>query len=106
MPKYLWSASYTPDGVKGLMQEGGSRRRDTVSKAIESGGGRMEGFYFAFGETDVFVIAEMPDAAAAAAAAMVINASGAVRLRTTVLLTPEEIDAATHKSVAYSPPGG
>ncbi len=102
MPKYLWSAGYTAEGMKGLMREGGSGRRDSVRKAIETAGGRLETFYFAFGDTDVFVVAEMPDAVSAAAAAMAINASGAVHLRTTTLLTPEEVDAATRKTVGYS----
>ena len=106
MPKYLWSASYSAEGAKGLMKEGGSQRRASVQKAIENAGGRLEAFYFAFGDSDVFVIADMPDAASAAATSMVINASGAVQLRTTVLLTPEEIDAATRKSVSYAAPGG
>ena len=106
MPKYLWSAAYTAEGTKGLMKEGGSQRRASVQQAIEKAGGRLEAFYFAFGDSDVFVIADMPDAASAAAASMVINASGAVQLRTTVLLTPEEIDAAMRKSVSYNAPGG
>lgn len=105
MPKYLWTAVYTADGAKGLMKEGGTQRRANVQQAIEKSGGRLEAFYFAFGDSDVYVIADMPDAASAAATSMVINASGAVQLRTTVLLTPEEIDAATRKSVSYQAPG-
>lgn len=105
MPKYLWSAVYTADGAKGLMKEGGTQRRANVQKAIENAGGRLEAFYFGFGDTDAYVIADMPDAASAAATSMVINASGAVQLTTTVLLTPEEIDEATRKSISYSAPG-
>ncbi|HXG23623.1 MAG TPA: GYD domain-containing protein [Chthonomonadales bacterium] len=105
MPTYLWHVSYTTDGVKGLMKEGGSKRRATVQQLLEGLGGRLEAFYYAFGESDLYVIAELPDAATAAAVSMTVNATGAAQLRTTVLLTPEEIDAATQKSVGYRPPG-
>lgn len=105
MPKYLWHMSYTTEGVKGLMKEGGSKRRATIQQLLKGLGGRLEAFYYAFGESDVYVIAEVPDAATAAAVSMTINAGGAAQLRTTVLLTPEEIDAATQKPVSYRPPG-
>jgi len=65
----------------------------------------MEAFYFAFGEDDAFVILDAPDNASLAAASLAINASGAVRTKTTVLLTPEEIDKAAKKTVRYRPPG-
>jgi uncharacterized protein with GYD domain len=105
MPKYLLGVSYTAEGAKGLLKDGGSRRRQIAQGAIESLGGRIEAFYFAFGEHDVLVIAELPDAAAAASASITLAASGGVTTRTTVLLTPEEIDAAVKKSPSYTPPG-
>jgi uncharacterized protein with GYD domain len=105
MPKYLIQASYTGDGTKGLMKEGGSKRRATVDANVKSAGGTLEAFYFAFGEADVFVIVDFPDNATAAALSMAINATGAVALKTHVLLTPEEIDQATKKSVKYRAPG-
>ena len=105
MPKYLWEASYTAEGSKGLLKEGGTRRRAAADKALKAVGGKLEVFYYAFGEYDVYLIADIPDHISVAAASMAINASGAVRLKTTVLLTPEEIDAAAKKSVAYRPPG-
>ena len=106
MPKYLWKASYTTSGVKGVAAEGGSARRDAVAKAIESVGGSQEAFYFAFGDADVYVIADMPDNETATALALSINSSGAVAIETIPLLTPEEVDAAAKKSVAYRPAGG
>ena len=105
MPKYLWQVSYNAEGTKGVLKDGGSKRRAVAEKAIKAVGGKLEAFYFAFGEADVYLIADMPDNVSVAAASMAINASGAVRIKTTVLLTPEEIDAATKKSVSYRPPG-
>ena len=105
MPKYLLQASYTADGTKGLLQEGGSKRRAEVQKLVKGLGGKLEGIYYAFGESDVFVIADLPDHACAAAASLAVNASGTVKLKTTVLFTPEEMDEAAKKSVSYRPPG-
>lgn len=105
MPKYLVHANYVGDGVKGLLKEGGSSRRAAVEKLFESVGGKVEAFYYAFGETDVFVIAEIPDNVTAAALSLTVNASGAATTRITVLLTAEELDAAAKKSPSYRPPG-
>ncbi|MBI4634855.1 MAG: GYD domain-containing protein [Candidatus Rokubacteria bacterium] len=105
MPKYLIQASYTEAGVKGLLRDGGSKRRAAAEQAVKGLGGRLEGFYFAFGDTDVFAIADMPDSASAAAVSLAVSASGAVHAKTTVLLTPEEMDQATKKTVDYRPPG-
>ena len=105
MAKFLIKASYTPPGVKGLLHEGGSSRKATVEKMIQSVGGKLEAFYFAFGETDVFAICELPDAVTAAAFSLVINASGLVSESIVPLLTPAEIDQACQKSIAYRPPG-
>lgn len=101
----LWQASYTTDGTKGLLREGGSKRRTVVQQMIEKAGGRLHALYYAFGEADVYGIAEFPDQTTAAAISLAVNASGAVRLRSTVLITPEDVDAAVKKSVAYRPPG-
>jgi uncharacterized protein with GYD domain len=106
MPKYLIEASYTLEGVKGVQSAGGSSRRDVVAKVAESVGGSMECFYFAFGEHDVYTIVDLPDNESAAAVALTVNAAGGARIRTMVLLTPEEVDAASKASVEYRPPGG
>lgn len=106
MPKYLVQASYTAEGAKGLLKDGGSKRRAAAEAAVKGLGGRVEAFYFAFGETDVYVIADVPDNASAAAISLAVSASGAVRTKTTVLLTPEEIDQAAKRTVSYRPPGG
>ncbi len=105
MPKYLLQVSYTAEGARGLQKDGGTKRRQAAQAAIESVGGKLESFYFAFGDVDVFVVADLPDPVAAAAASVALSASGAVRSRTTVLITPEEMDQATKRSVSYSPPG-
>ena len=105
MPKYLIKASYTAEGAKGLLKEGGSKRRDVAAQALKSAGGKLEAFYFAFGDTDAFVLVDAPDHATVSAASLAISASGAVRTTTVVLLTPEEIDQAAKKSVTYRAPG-
>jgi len=106
MAKYLFKVSYSPAGLKGLLKEGGSLRRAAAEKAIQSLGGTMEAFYYCFGDADVVSIADLPDAAAAAAFSLTVNTTGAVRLSTTPLLTPEEMDRARKKSVKYRPPRG
>ena len=105
MPKYLWEASYSAEGAKGLLKDGGSKRRKAAEEAVKAVGGKLEAFYFAFGKYDAYVIADIPDHASVAAASLAVNASGAVAIKTTVLLTPEELDKASKKSVSYSPPG-
>ena len=105
MPKFLFEASYTLDGVKGVQSEGGSSRRDAVAQVADSVGGKLECFYFAFGDRDAFVIVDLPDNESAAAVALTVNAAGGVTVRTTVLLTPEEVDGAAQRSVEYRPPG-
>ena len=105
MAKYLINASYTAEGAKGLLKDGGSKRRAAAEQALKSTGGKLEVFYFAFGSTDAFVIVDAPDHASVSAASLAINASGAVRTETVVLITPEEIDAAAKKSVTYRAPG-
>ena len=105
MAKYLVQGRYTVEGHKGLLKNGGSLRRQATVKAMESVGGRVEAFYFAFGADDFVIIVDAPDNVSAAAVALDAAASGAVESRMTVLLTPEEVDQATKKSVAYRPPG-
>ena len=105
MPKYLIMASYTADGAKGLIKDGGTKRRQAAEASLKSVGGRVEAFYFAFGEHDAVVIVDAPDNMTIAAASMAINASGAVQTKTLVLLTPEEIDQAKKKHATYQPPG-
>lgn len=105
MAKYLMKASYTTEGTKGLLKEGGSKRRAAVAQTIQGMGGKLEVFYYAFGEPDVFVIMDVPDASAAAAISLAVNSRGGAQVSTTPLITPEEIDAACKKSVAYRAPG-
>ena len=105
MPKYLFEASYTAEGAKGLLQEGGTKRRSAVESSLKALGATAEAFYYALGGSDVYLIVDAPDNLTAAALSMAVNASGAVRLKTTVLLTTEEVDSAAKKAVAYRPPG-
>jgi uncharacterized protein with GYD domain len=105
MPKFMIKASYNADGAKGLLKEGGSGRVEAVRKLAQSLGGRIESFHFAYGEDDAYVIGEFPDAATVLAVSLAVNASGSVRVVTIPLIGPEELDAATKKTVAYRAPG-
>jgi uncharacterized protein with GYD domain len=105
MPKYMIEASYSQEGVEGVKNKGGSSRRDAVAQMAESLGGKLESFHFAFGDADAYVIVDLPDNEAAAAAALAVNAAGGAKAKTTVLLTPDEVDAAAKLSAGYRPPG-
>jgi uncharacterized protein with GYD domain len=105
MPKYLVKASYTTEGAKGVQSGGGTSRRDAVAKMAEGLGGSLESFYFAFGETDAYVVLDLPDNRTAAAASIAVNTAGGAASEVVVLLTPEDVDAAANISVDYRPPG-
>jgi uncharacterized protein with GYD domain len=105
MPKYLVTGSYTAEGLKGVLKEGGSGRRQAVESAVKAMGGRLEAYYFAFGDNDVVSIVDVPDNVTATALSMGIAATGTVRTRTTVLLTPEEVDQATKKTLSFRAAG-
>ena len=105
MAKYLFQGSYTVEGLKGLIKEGGSGRREATEKLAKSLGGTIESYYFAFGENDFYVIVDAPDNVSSCAAALIAGATGAIKVKTVVLLTPEEIDQAVKKTVDYRPPG-
>ena len=105
MPKYLIQGSYSEQGLKGLLKEGGSKRREAVEQSTKGMGGRLEAFYYAFGSDDFVIIVDVPSNVDAAALSLAVNASGAVESRITVLIMPEEVDQATKKTVDYRPPG-
>ena len=106
MPRYLFQGSYSQEGAQGLLREGGTQRRAAVERLVQSLGGRLEGFHYAFGETDLFMIVDLPGHVAAAAASLIVAASGAGHWRTTVLMRAEEMDEATKLSAgAYRAPG-
>ncbi len=105
MPKYLFQANYSVEGVKGLIKEGASGRHAAVDTLIKSVGGTEEAYYYALGQTDLFVIVDLPDNASAAAIALTVGAAGGVTVKTTALLTVAEADAATKKSPMYRAPG-
>jgi len=105
MPKFLLEVNYTLDGVRGLKAEGGSARVSAATALIEGLGGTVDCFYFAFGETDVYLIVDMPDATSVTAAALAVNAGGGATTRTVVLMTAAEADAAASMTTSYRPPG-
>ena len=105
MKKYLIKASYNAKGVKGLLEDGGTQRKLVVQKMLAGMGGKLESFYYAFGEHDAYIISELPDDVSAAAVGLRVNSTGLVSISTTVLLSPEDIDAASKKSISYKAPG-
>ena len=105
MAKYMFQASYTLPGLKGLLKDGGTKRMEVISQMCEGMGGRLESFYYAFGGNDAYVVADLPDNVNATAAALTVAAGGGATVKTVVLITPEEVDKATKQSVSYSPPG-
>ena len=106
MPKYLLQGSYSSGGVQGLVKDGGGTSRvKAVKELLKSVGGKLESFYFTFGDTDYCIVVDLPDNTAAAALGLTVGGSGAVANKTTVLLTPEEIDEAVTKNPHYRPPG-
>jgi uncharacterized protein with GYD domain len=105
MAKYLLQGSYTVEGLRGLLREGGTKRREAVGQLVQALGGSLETFYYAYGGDDFFIIADVPDSVTATAVSLAVNATGAVQFKTIVLITPEEVDAAVQKTVTYRSPG-
>ena len=105
MAKYLSQAKYTEEGLKGLIKEGGTGRKEAIGKLLTSVGGKIESFYYAFGDTDLFMVCDVPDNVTVAALSLIVNASGAATSTVTVLLTPEEVDTAVKKTADYRQPG-
>jgi len=105
MPKYLVKASYTAEGTRGLLKDGGTGRRDAIGALIESAGGTMEVFYYAFGSDDLLLICELPSEADLIAISLAINAAGGARVDSVPLIDIEDIDEGVRKVVSYRPPG-
>jgi uncharacterized protein with GYD domain len=105
MPKYLAKGTYNAEGTKGVLKDGGTKRRQVLEQAVQSLGGKLEVLYFAFGDTDIYAIVDLPDQISAVAASLIINASGAAKATYTVLITPEEVDEAAKRTMDYRPPG-
>ena len=105
MPKFLVTVSYTLEGAKGIRKEGGSSREQAARSAVESVGGKLEVFYFSFGDQDAIAIADFPSAAAAAGLSLAVAAAGGAKCKTTPLLTAAEMDHAASAKTAYRAPG-
>lgn len=105
MPKYLVRASFTQDGIRGTVKEGGTARKEVVERLAQSSGSKLEAYYYAFGEHDLYAIIDAPNNVAAATASVTVAAAGIAKVETIVLLTPEEMDEVAGKSVAYRAPG-
>ena len=105
MAKYLFTTTYTQEGLRGLLKDGGSGRVDAARKTAESVGGHLDSMYFSFGDQDVYIICDLPDNQAAAAVSLAVGATGTANSKTVVLLTPEEVDRATRQAVTFRAPG-
>jgi uncharacterized protein with GYD domain len=105
MPKYLVSFDYSAAGTQGLLKDGGSQREKAVTAAVKALGGKVEEFYFAFGQADAILILDLPDNVTAAAMSLAVSATGAGALKTTPLLSPKDIDAAAKMKINYRAPG-
>ena len=105
MPKFLVQVSYTPEGAQGLLKAGGTARRKAAADVLAQFDGKIEAFYFAFGADDAVIIVEVPDHETMAAISLTVSATGTIRTRATVLLTPEQIDEAATKHVNFRAPG-
>lgn len=105
MAKYLFETHYTAAGAKGVAHEGGTGRRSAISKMAEALGGKLETFYYAFGDIDAYIIVDLPDDVTAAAVALTVNQGGGATVKTVVLITPEDMDKAGKNAVDYRPPG-
>ncbi len=105
MPKYLVQANYTAEGAKGLRKDGGSKRRQAAEALIKEAGGKLEAFYYTFGDTDAILILDLPDNSSMVALSLAVNASGLTKSKTIPLVTIEELDSAAKKPLQYRPPG-
>ena len=105
MQKYLFYGSYTPEGYKGLLVEGGSARIGAAQQALQSVGGSLEAFYYSNGEQDFYIIVNLPDTISSTAITLAGNVSGTFSIRSVALLTPEEMDEAVKMRVDFRPPG-
>jgi uncharacterized protein with GYD domain len=108
-PKYLFQRTLTDTGLKGILSEGGTSRWKAVEALAKGLAGALESYYYAFGNPDLFVVMDLPDNAHASAASLIANAPGTTKIKTTVLITLEEVDQATSlakkTTAAYRPPG-
>ena len=105
MASYLILGSYSPEGAKGVLKNGGTARADAVKKSVKSLGGKVQSFHFAFGAEDAYIVVDLPDNIAAAALGLAVSSTGLTSVKTVVLLTPAEIDEAAKRQVTYTPPG-
>jgi uncharacterized protein with GYD domain len=96
---------YSVEGIGGVRKDGGSARAEVARKLIESVGGKMHSFDFAFGEYDAYALCEAPSNAAVAGAATIVSAAGGATIETVVLLTPSEVDEAVKAQADYRKPG-
>jgi len=90
MSKFLMQVSMTQDGAKGLARDGGTKRKQAAEQFFKSVGGKLEVFYYAFGDTDVFAIVDFPDNVSAAAISLAGNGAGQAKSKRRYSLHPKK----------------
>jgi uncharacterized protein with GYD domain len=105
MPKFLIQGSYSPEGLRALSKDKASGRQAAVKDGLATIGGKLEGLYYALGDSDVYVFCDCPDHVTAAAMSLAASSSGLIRTKVTALLTVEETDQAIAMKTAYRAPG-
>jgi uncharacterized protein with GYD domain len=105
MPKYIFQAMYSGEGIRGLEKDKALGRKAVLGTAVESLAGKLEALYWTFGEHDWVLLADLPDNASATAFSLAVSRSGLLRVVTTTLVSAEEMDAAFQKKVNFKAPG-
>lgn len=103
--KYLVKAKYSASGIGGVMKMGGTSRRQAIDKMLNDLGGKLESFYYTLNPDEAYLICELPDEITGAAVSMTVDSTGMADISITSLLTPEDIDKASHIAVNYRTPG-
>ena len=105
MTKFMFHGSYTAAGAAGVLTEGGSGRERAVKELAESVGGSLESIYWAMGKDDFYIVANMPDAHAAAALSLAVGASGSATVTTAQLFDAAAVDEIISQRAKYRAPG-
>ena len=105
MPKFLVQAKYTAEGTKGLLKDSASGRRKAVEELLASIGGKLDEFYFTFGDDDAILIIDLQNADDALSIAVTVRASGMIQSKMTPLISLDAVDRAIQRHVSFRPPG-
>ena len=99
MSKFMYSGNYTKRGIKGLLKDGGTARKEETVRLVESLGGKVEAYYWCYGRTDFITIMDFPDHTTVTGMALNIAASGTFTGNLTPLISVEEMDEMVKVSI-------